>query len=326
MLGAHVKILPASFSGRRPGQGGVLVGGGLVGGGLAEVVHAGGKLVGGVLARPRLRAQVHLQHAHSPAVDVCAAGKRERCRLLRRAVSRCLSAGGRQDGGFRIEIALLQYFDSIGIFPGSEDASDSGDAEITDFGFPVCGEKKVCRLHILMDQVVVVRVMEPARKLNGDIQQALLHFFRGPLIEGPVFDVPFQIAVLHPLREDGGHAANFPDVVTGNDVGMQAEIDPGIALMDEIVLAGLAGFRKILRLGALHSQIRVPAVVVHFPHASHAACESIGDHDVSVQNRGVPADHFGGDGICRHGASGSADGDIAVRGLLGDIAVGGVSY
>ena len=165
-----------------------------------------------------------------------------------------------------------------------------------------------------MDQFVVMRVMEAARELNGDIKQALLHFFRGPLIEGPVLDMLLQVTVFHPLREDGGHAADLSDVVAGYNVGMQAEIDPGIAFMDEIVFAGLAGFRKILRLGALHSQICVPAVVVHFPHAAHPAGEGIGDHDVGVQKGGVLPDHFGGDGVPWRGA-GSVPAAVAVRGV-----------
>ena len=64
-----------------------------------------------------------------------------------------------------------------------------------------------------MDQFVVMRVMEAARELNGDIKQALLHFLRGPRIEGPVLDMLLQVIVFHPLREDGGHAADFSDVV-----------------------------------------------------------------------------------------------------------------
>ena len=158
-----------------------------------------------------------------------------------------------------------------------------------------------------------MRVMKPARELNGNVKQPLLHFFRSPRIESPVFDVPLQVTVVHPLREDGRHAADLSDVVAGHNVGVQSKIDPGSAFMDEIVLALLACFRKVLRLRALHGQIRVPTVVVHFPHASHPACDCIGDHNVGVQNRSVLPDHFSGDGIPWRDDTGRLPGDIADR-------------
>ena len=68
---------------------------------------------------------------------------------------------------------------------------------------------------------------------------------------------------------------------------MKAELDPVFALSDKIVLPFLSSLRKKLRLGALHSQVHVPGVVVDLPYISHPSLNRVFDYAVGFQN-GVP--------------------------------------
>ena len=75
---------------------------------------------------------------------------------------------------------------------------------------------------------------------------------------------------------------------------MQAKIDPGLTLMYKGFFPLLAAFRKELRLWTLHSQIRIPSVMVHLPYVTHSAFDSIGNNLISINKRRPFCDGFVG--------------------------------
>ena len=69
--------------------------------------------------------------------------------------------------------------------------------------------------------------------------------------------------------------------------GCSPQLDPGIALADEIQLTFLVD--KVLRAGALHCQIDVPTSVPYAPDAPHAAAlDRLALHAVGAQDRVSP--------------------------------------
>ena len=64
---------------------------------------------------------------------------------------------------------------------------------------------------------------------------------------------------------------------------MEPQIDPGLALVNKVLLPLLASFREKPWLRALHGKIRIPPTVAHLPDTSHTAPDSVGDHFVSIK-------------------------------------------
>ena len=64
---------------------------------------------------------------------------------------------------------------------------------------------------------------------------------------------------------------------------MEPQIDPGLALVNKVLLPLLASFREKPWLRALHGKFLVPPSVAHFPDTSHSAPDSVGDHFVSIK-------------------------------------------
>ena len=146
-----------------------------------------------------------------------------------------------------------------------------------------------------MVQAPRVGIRQPARRLDRDAQDALLHSCRFALIERPVVHAVPQAAAVHPFRKDGRHTAYLTHVVAGYDVGMQTQVDPVLALPEERLFALLTPFSKVTRLRPLHSQIGIPVLMMYFPYAAHAAVNSIRDHPVGLEQSIAHHDLFIGD-------------------------------
>ena len=64
---------------------------------------------------------------------------------------------------------------------------------------------------------------------------------------------------------------------------MQAEIDPRLALVGEILLLGV-GFKQ-MRMGLLHRQVHIPSGMVYAEHLSHPAGNGFSFLTVQAQDQ-----------------------------------------
>ena len=169
-------------------------------------------------------------------------------------------------------------------------------AEIGDLGVPFRAQKNVAGLDILVDDVVHMGIVEPAGGLNRNVQNPLLNFLGRAVVELAVMDPVAKAAAVHPFGKDRGHAADVADIVAGDDIGIETEVDPVDTLLDEVFFAGFSGFGKKSRLRALHSKICTPGHVVDAPNAAHSAADGIGHDFVGVLDQFALFNYFVGDG------------------------------
>ena len=108
-----------------------------------------------------------------------------------------------------------------------------------------------------------MRVMEAPRELDRDVEDGL----RG--VEAPGAYGVVQAATVHVLREDERDRGDAADVVAGDHVRVQAEVDPRLGLALEEV-----GPPRSVQGGGerrLDGEVEVPASVPHAVDAAHAA-------------------------------------------------------
>ena len=143
--------------------------------------------------------------------------------------------------------------------------------------------------------MILVRIAEASRRLDRHVQNAQLHLFFRAFIQRAVADPALEISPVHPLREDRRHTPDLSHIITGDDVGMQAQVDPVLALSDKYLLSALARLSEKDRLRTFHSQFCVPALMVYFPHVAHPARDRIRAHDIRIQKLFAAVDPFVGD-------------------------------
>ena len=150
-----------------------------------------------------------------------------------------------------------------------------------------------------MDEAVsaLMSIPESPRGLDGDIQEAPANLFFCPLIQRAVPNPVFQTASIHPLGKDGRNSADLAHVITGDNIRMKAQIDPVFRFGNKFLFSSFTALRKESRLGTLHGKVRIPAVVVHLPDASHSSLYGIGDHLVGSEKRVPFQNSFPGNGI-----------------------------
>ena len=131
-----------------------------------------------------------------------------------------------------------------------------------------------------MYQPFFMRVCKTLCKLDCNMQQPfLLLCFRSGVYFFILYPV-LQAAALHPFGKDRRYSSDFPDIVTGHNVRVQAQSDPGLTLQDEIFLLFYAAFFKEFRLRPFHGKLNALLLMIHTPHASHTAFDRIGCHSV----------------------------------------------
>ena len=211
---------------------------------------------------PQALRGIHFQHCKSPRIDIHPGFRCTALRLLLRTVFRCASAGA---------------------LPVTQPGLRLREPEVRDLRVPVLCQQQIPGLHVLMDEIILMGILKPSRRLNGNVQDPLLYLFLRPLIQGSVADAVFEAAAIHPFREDRRNASDIANIVTVDDIRMQAQIDPVLAFLDEFLFALPAPFREKLRLGALHGKIGVPRLMVHSPHAAHTAVDRIRDNFIRTK-------------------------------------------
>ena len=111
--------------------------------------------------------------------------------------------------------------------------------------------------------------------LDNDVKNSLLYLFLGTFIKRPILNAVLQAAVVHPFGKDRRHTADITHIVAGDDIWMQAEVDPVLALFDEFLFPPIAAFGKESWLWALHRQINIPALMMNTPHTAHATMDRL---------------------------------------------------
>ena len=122
-----------------------------------------------------------------------------------------------------------------------------------------------------MQQAVSVRIHEAVRGLDRNVHNPLLHCICCTFIQRPIHNPVPKTSTVHPFRENRRNTADIPDIIAGDDAGMQTQVDPVLTFPDEVLLALPASFRKKSGLRALHGQIYVPAFMMDTPHTAHAS-------------------------------------------------------
>ena len=187
-----------------------------------------------------------------------------------------------------------------------------GQAEICNLGVPCLRQQDIAWLDVLVDQTPLVGVLQSPRSLNGDVQDAGLNLLFRTLVQPPGLDRVLQTAAVHPLGKDRRHAADFADIVAADDMRVEPQVDPVLALRHEISLALIAALGKEPGLGPLHGQVVIPAQVMHPPHAAHAAVDGVVLHAVGLQNIIVPVYLLVGDGFGAHSLPQAAFGVVLI--------------
>ena len=136
-----------------------------------------------------------------------------------------------------------------------------------------------------MHKTAFMGVGKAACRLDGNVQNSLLHFLLCSLIKRPVTDSVLQAPVVHPLRKDRRHSSDLSHIIAGDNVGVQAEIDPVFAFGNKLLFPLLTAFGKKTRLRAFHRQINIPAFMVNSPHAAHTAVNRIVEDFIGIKNR-----------------------------------------
>ena len=169
-------------------------------------------------------------------------------------------------------------------------------AKVGDLGVPFRAQKDVARLDILVDDVVHMGIVEPAGGLNRDVEDALLNLIGRAAVERTVADPVAKAAAVHPFGKDLGHTADVADIVAGDDVGVEAEMDPVDTLFDEVFFAGFSGLGKKSRLRAFHGKVSTPGHVMDAPNAAHSTADGIAHDFVGILDQFAFLDYFVGDG------------------------------
>ena len=226
--------------------------------------------------RPGPCAQVHFQHGNRPAVQIGPPRQLHAGLLFRGTVCLCIS-GRSHIHGSPVAGGLRAVSGSAQLRPGV------GQAEIRHFCLPVIGQEQVGGLDILVNQAVVMGVVQSPGALHCNIQQPLLHFPFASAVQHSVPDAACQVAVLHPFGKNRRHPADLADIVAGNDIRVQAEIDPVFTFVNELFLFPVPSLGEEPRLRAFHGQVCTPAFVAHAPHAAHAAVDGVAFHPVGFK-------------------------------------------
>ncbi len=257
----------------------------------------GQDLGGGETVLPRAPAEERLEHRQAEAPQVRPAVERLARGLLGREVGRRSAAAA---------------LDRHRVPPGPRDRRldtrrpGAGEAEVGDLGEPVRGEHHVRRLHVAVDEALLVRVVEPPRELDGDVEDGL------DGVEAPRADGVVEAPAVHVLREDEREPVHPAHVVTGDDVGVQAEVDPGLRLALEEL--GAAGGLEDRGEGGLDGEVEAPAAVTDAVHAAHAALAEDARHLVEAEDHvaRLPRHAMAGRQGRRRGLLGAGRGDGAV--------------
>ena len=258
-------------------------------------------LGGGQAVLPGAPAREHLQDGQGEAPQVGAAGQGITAGLL----------GGEVGGGSAA--AALDGHRVATLRPRVQDRSGAprlalvraGEAEVGDLGGAVRGHQHVGRLHVAVDQPLLVGVVQPPRRLDGGVEDPL------GLREPPLAYGVEEAAPVRQLGEDQGLSEGLADVEAGHHVGVEPQVDPGLGLLLEEL--GPAGGLEHLGQGGLDREVEPPAPVAHAVDAAHAA---LAEHSLDLVEpqhdlAGLPVHPGRGRGGSRRGAG---DGALPGRG------------
>ena len=267
---------------------------------------------------PRALAGEHLEDRQGPAPEVGSAGQGVPARLLgghvgRGAAARTLDAQGLPAPGGTRGRGHRQV----------PQAARAREAEVRDLGHPVARDHDVGRLHVEVDEPLLVGVVKPPGELDGHVQ----HLVEGGELPGP--DPVVHAAAVHELREDHGQALQAAHVEAGHRVRVQAQVHPGLRLALEEVGSSL----RFEEHGPRHlgREVEVPAAVTHLVDATHAALSEQAQDLVQVEKdlAHLPfGEPLGGESPARAGAGGDEGGGpphVQARGQgLGGLVDGGL--
>ena len=128
-------------------------------------------------------------------------------------------------------------------------------------------------------------IVKSAGELNGYVKKPSRYFIVRSFIKTSVIYVILQASVLHPLGENSRNPLDQTHIIAGYDIRMQTEPDPRITFSYKALFLF---FRyKKCRFRTFHSQIYIPARVVHTPHGAHTAFYCIRKNAVPVQDYSV---------------------------------------
>ena len=203
---------------------------------------------------PRAPAEERFEHREAEAPQVGPTVERAARGLLGREVGRRPAPAALD----RHRLARARAGGSL-----DSDGAGPGQPEVGDLGEPVGGEHHVGRLHVPVHEALLVRVMEPPRELDRDVENGLGG------VEAPGAYRVVQAAAVHVLREDERDRGDAADVVAGDHVRVQAEVDPRLGL----ALEEIGSPRSVQGGGErrLDGEVEVPAAVPHAVDAAHAA-------------------------------------------------------
>ena len=214
----------------------------------------------------------HLKYAHPPGPQIRASRELLLPRLLRRAVFRRHPSVGRPKRAELLGGRSPLESQDLGILLSRPLRLRSGprETEVGDLRNPVRCHQHVARLHVLVDDALLVRVVQAPCELDGDVQDPCECLLMSSFVEPPRLDPVPQAPTFHVLREYAGDSPEGADVEAAHDVRVQAEVHPGLRLADEVLLVPLRG--EVFRTRALHRELEVPGGVTDAVDESHPAC------------------------------------------------------
>ena len=231
--------------------------------------------------QPRHFPSEHFQHRHGPTPDVRPTRELVPIGLLRRAIRRRHTPDAQQDAPTTVRHEL---------HPSRRPSL--GQAEVRHFGDAIRRHHHVPRLHVPVDQSLLMRVVQAPCKLDRDVQDSFESLIRAAFVKPSAVDPVPQTAAFDVFREDPRNAPQHPHVVAAHHLRVEPQPDPRKALPYE----ALPVLRSLEELPsrALDREILLPVPVMHSVHQPHASTRVDRLHFVAIQ------DHIPDLPFCRH--------------------------
>jgi hypothetical protein len=112
-----------------------------------------------------------------------------------------------------------------------------------------------------MDESSLMDVLQPPGKLYRHIQNTLQGFSLIASVQPSVFNPVFQTAALDVLSEHAGDIPHAANIVAGDDVRVQAQVQPGLRLAEK-VLPCCQPIVQRFRQRRFDRQVHVPVAVM----------------------------------------------------------------
>ncbi|CAM5556653.1 hypothetical protein SCANM63S_05621 [Streptomyces canarius] len=210
---------------------------------------------GGGPHAPRHRPGEHLQHADREAPHIGATAQGRAPHLLGRGVRGRHPAVRDQKRGCCPAGCCPVGHSARGRRPGAE-VPGPREPEVGDLRGALPVEQHVARLDVLVHHPAEVGVRQPARHLDGDVQDPAHHLVACSPVEPALVDRLAQASAVHVLREHPRHPADRAHVVTSAQVRMEFQPHPRLRLADEPFLVRLVP--EELRTRTLDGEIGAP--------------------------------------------------------------------